>query len=278
MSKSKQKMFERTLSDLNSLVDSEAIKKKKWEDFSIFDLKKMDSSDYRYLCSKKIEELSTKHLKTVENLPNEEVIRLEQGEVKNLTSSLTDFRNYCENNGLSTKEVEEESVRFIMDKYKRYFFKSKMAQRIYKMNNLIASTSLGAWAYRAAGVLGTTNRFLLAAELGKSLLPIAYVTGLTFRFWSYITKPFPTVSETLDGLSHIAMSPVWLVEFMFNKATGHFFKRTSLKTEIPLNITGEVAKGSGLTWDKLNHTYQFVNDMTKNWDDDTIKDVLKTLQ
>ena len=93
----------------------------------------------------------------LENSINEEVIRLEQAEVKKLTNSLTDFRNQFENKGLSTKEFEEESVRFIMDKYKRFFFKSKLAQRIYKMNNFIASTSLRAWAYRATGVLGTTN-------------------------------------------------------------------------------------------------------------------------
>lgn len=79
----------------------------------------MDSSDYRYFCSKKIEELSRKYLKTIEDLANEEIIRLKQSEVK---SSLTDFRNQCENNGLSTKEFEEESVRFIMDKDKRFFF------------------------------------------------------------------------------------------------------------------------------------------------------------
>ena len=60
----------------------------------------MDPSDYRYIYSKKIQELSEKFLKTVEELPNEEVVRFKQSEVKDLTSSLTKFRNDCENKGL----------------------------------------------------------------------------------------------------------------------------------------------------------------------------------
>ena len=146
------------------------------------------------------------------------------------------------------------------------------------MNNVIASTSLGAWAYRSAGALGTKNRFLLSAKLGKSLLPISYVTGLTCRFWSYIIKPFPKVSKVLDGLSHIAMSPVWLVEFLINKATGPIFRSTFLRTEISLNITGEVTKGSGLTGDKITHTYKFITDMTKDWDEISIEEVMQSVQ
>ena len=74
------------------------------------------------------------------------------------------------------------------------------------------------------------------------------------------------------------MSPVWVVEFIINKTPGPIFRAASLWTEIPLNVTGEVAKGSGMAWDKLNHTYQFVNNMTKNWDDETIGTMLKSLQ
>ena len=116
----KQKAFERTLSDLDRLVDSEFIKQKKWEDFSTTDLKRMDSSDYRHLCSKKIKEFSEKHLKTTEKIANGDFVKFEQAEVKNLTSSLTNFRNQCEEKGLSTKEFEEETVHFIMDKYKQF--------------------------------------------------------------------------------------------------------------------------------------------------------------
>jgi thiaminase len=260
------KRFSRTLQDLDNLANSEFIKGKKFEDFSVADLKKMKSQDYRQLCAKKIEEFSDKYLKTREKIPNEEVVRFEQSEVKNLTKALTNFRDQCEKDGLSVKEFEEESVNFITDKYKRFFFNSKWAQRLYKINNSIASTSLGYWGYRAVGVLGTTNRFLLQTELSKSFLPIAYFTGVTCRFWAYITSPLPPVSKVFDGISHVAMSPIWLLEYLINKVTGPIFRATPLKTEIPLNVTGEVAAGTGLTWEKLTHTFEFVKNMTENWE------------
>ena len=65
---------------------------------------------------KKIEELSERYLKTRENLPNEEVVRFEQSEVKKLIDALRSFRDQCEKDGLSVKELEEESVAFITDK------------------------------------------------------------------------------------------------------------------------------------------------------------------
>ena len=181
------KSFTRTLDDLDKLANSEFIRGKKFDDFSVDDLKKLKSEDFRHLCKKKIEEFSDQYLKTRENLPNEEVVRFEQSEVKKLTNALTSFRDQCEKDGLSVKEFEEESVEFITDKYKRFFFNSKWARRLYKINNSIASTSLGYWGYRSVGVLGTTNRFLLQTELSKSFLPIAYFTGVTCRFWAYIT-------------------------------------------------------------------------------------------
>jgi hypothetical protein len=265
MAHSTSKPFTRTLQNLEDLANSEFIRSKRFDDFTVSDLKKLKSDDFRHLCKKKIEEFSDKYLKTVEKLPNEEVFRFEQSEVKNLTDALTDFHKQCEKNGLSVRELEEESVKFITDNYKRFFFNSKWAQRLYKINNSIASTSLGYWGYRAVGALGTTNRFLLQTELSKSFLPIAYFTGVTCRFWAYITSPFPPVSRVFDGISHIAMSPIWLAEYLINKVTGPIFKATSLQTEIPLNITGEVAAGTGLTWEKLTHTFEFVKNMTKNW-------------
>lgn len=119
-------------------------------------------------------------------MPNEEVTRFEQLETKRLTEALNDFRDQCAKDGLSTREFEEESVKFITDKYKRFFFNSKWAQRLYKLNNAVASTSLGYWGYRSVGALGTTNRILLQKELSKSILPIAFYTGITCRFWAYI--------------------------------------------------------------------------------------------
>ena len=89
------------------------------------DLKKLKPEDFRHLCKKKVEEFSDQYLKTREKLINEEVFRFEQSEVKNLTNALTNFRDQCEKDGLSVKEFEEESVKFITDKYKRFFFKSK---------------------------------------------------------------------------------------------------------------------------------------------------------
>jgi len=266
MPTSQTKTFTRTLQDLDKLANSDFVRGKKFDDFSVSDLKNLKSDDFRHLCKKKIQEFSDRYLKTVEKLPDQQVCRFEQSEVKNLTTALTNFRDQCEKDGLSVREFEEESVQFITDKYKRFFFNSKWAQRLYKINNSIASTSLGYWGFRSVGALGTTNRFLLQTELSKSFLPIAYFTGVTCRFWAYITSPFPPVSKVFDGVSHIAMSPVWAVEFLINKVTGPIFKATSLRTEIPLNVTGEVASGSGLTWEKLTHTFEFVKDMTQNWD------------
>jgi hypothetical protein len=61
------------------------------------------------------------------------------------------------------------------------------------------------------------------------------------------------------------MSPIWGLEYLFNKMTAPLWKKTPVRVPIPLNVTGEVASGSGLTWDKLNHTFNFVQNMTKNW-------------
>jgi len=44
-----------------------------------------------------------------------------------------------------------------------------------------------------------------------------------------------------------------------------FWKATPVKISILLNTTGEVASGSGLTWDKLSRTFNFVHNMTKTW-------------
>ena len=101
-----QKTFSRTLDDLDKLANSEFIKGKKFDDFSVADLKQIKSEDYRHLCAKKIEEFSDRYFKTREKLPNEEVFRFEQSEVKNLTNALTNFRDQCEKDGLSVKEFE----------------------------------------------------------------------------------------------------------------------------------------------------------------------------
>lgn len=115
---------------MDQLANSEFIKRRSVDDFSVADLKKLKSDDFDTF-AKKIQQLSAKYLKTVEKLPNEEVFRFEQSEVKKLTTTLSDFHSECQKNGLSVRELEKESIKFITDKYKRFFFESKWAQRIY---------------------------------------------------------------------------------------------------------------------------------------------------
>lgn len=82
---SKTKTFTKTLQELDQLANSEFIRGKKFDDFSVSDLKKLKFNDFRHLCKKKIEEFSDRYFKKVEKLPNEKVFRFEQSEVKNLT-------------------------------------------------------------------------------------------------------------------------------------------------------------------------------------------------
>jgi len=46
--------FTRTLADLDNLAKSDFIKSKNFDDFTIRELKQMESSDYRTLCKKKL--------------------------------------------------------------------------------------------------------------------------------------------------------------------------------------------------------------------------------
>jgi len=226
----------------------------------------MKSEDLRVLYKKKIEEFNSQCLKTTEILPGEQVTCFEESEIKKMTKKMSEFRDSCAGKNISVREFEEESISFITDKYKRFFFNSKWAQRIYNINNSIASTALGYWGFSAVGALGNTNRFMISTELSKSFLPIDYFTGITFRFWAYISDPIPPVAKVFDGISHIVMSPIWCLEYLFNKGTAKIWESSPLRVSIPLYITGEVTAGSGLTWDKLNHTFVFVQKMSENWD------------
>ena len=104
--------------------------------------------------------------------------------MKKFTKTVTDSINRCERQGLDTRPLEKAAADFITNEYHRYFFGSKIAQTCYKMNNCVASTSLGYWGYRSVGALGTTNRFMLGTHLCRSALPIAYFTGVTLKFWT----------------------------------------------------------------------------------------------
>jgi len=54
MVKSSTKTFIRTLQDLEQLANSEFIRGKKFDDFSVSDLKKLKPDDFRHLCKKKL--------------------------------------------------------------------------------------------------------------------------------------------------------------------------------------------------------------------------------
>jgi hypothetical protein len=117
--------------------------------------------------------------------------------------------------------------------------------------------------YRSVLVLGNTPQVLLSSELKRNVVPISYFTGVTLKFWSYITKPFPPISKGLDAIATIMLSPLWLVESIYNGITGPFFEKSPLHVKIPLNVTGQVIAGSGLTWDRIGHICEFVKVMKK---------------
>ena len=62
MIKQSTKPFLRTLNDLEKLADSEFIRRSKFDDFSIADLKKLKSDDFRHLCKKKLNIRFIKHI------------------------------------------------------------------------------------------------------------------------------------------------------------------------------------------------------------------------
>lgn len=138
----------------------------------------MSSDDLRFLYKKQINQFQGTCIKTTEFVPGEEVVRFEQSEVKDMVKKMTKFRDECYN----VREFEEESVKFVTDKYKRYFFNSKWAQRFYRLNNAVASTGLGYWGYRAVGSIGNANQYLRQQKLLESFVPIAYFTRIRCRF------------------------------------------------------------------------------------------------
>ena len=59
MPKLTRKTFTRTLRDLDNLANFEFIREKKLDDFSVDELKKLKSNDFRHLCKKKLKSLVT---------------------------------------------------------------------------------------------------------------------------------------------------------------------------------------------------------------------------
>ena len=72
------KTFTKILNDLDQLTNSEFVWEKKFDDFSVADLKKLKSDDFRHLCKKRIKELIDQYLKTREKLPNKDINQFSQ--------------------------------------------------------------------------------------------------------------------------------------------------------------------------------------------------------
>jgi len=249
-----------TLERLKLLNDPEFLRKMNFSDLTIEELKRLKSDDLQFLYKKEIDNFQKCYLKNPERLVDEKFTYFYECEVKQLTRALTKFRDQCAKNDLPVLELEMECVNLIIDENKRFIFKSKTAQRFYKIKNTLVASSLGYWGYKAVTKLGSTKSYLLRDELLKSSLPIAFFTGVTCKFWSYITKPVPVLSKTFNTLSIIALSPIWLIEFILNKATGQLSTNFN-PVSVPLNVVGEIHSGTGLTWQQLNHTYSFVKKM-----------------
>jgi hypothetical protein len=76
-------------------------------------------------------------------------------------------------------------------------------------------------------------------------------------------KPVEPVSDVLDRGAKILLSPIWLVETVLNKLTGNISKKLG-QTPVPLNITGEIVNGIGLSWKQLDFIYKFVIEIVDN--------------
>lgn len=259
-----QRVRVQTLERLKLLNDPEFMRRMTFSQLSIEELKKLESSDLRRIYRKEILRLRNEYLKTAYHPVGETPTYFYECEIRQLLKKLTKFRNQCDKNDLSVVEFESECVKFITNKKTKFIFKSQLAQRGYTIKNSLVSTSLSVWGYKAVVKLAVTKASSLKTELLKSSLPICFYTGITFKFWSYITKPIPQVSESLDVLATVSLSPIWVLEFILNKITGQFYKRWN-QTPVPLNIVGEINSGTGLTWKQLNHTYKFIQDMTGNF-------------
>lgn len=54
MLQSTKRVFTRTLQDLDQLANSDFIRRQKFDDFFVSNLKKLKSDDFRHFCKKKI--------------------------------------------------------------------------------------------------------------------------------------------------------------------------------------------------------------------------------
>lgn len=254
-----------TLERLKLLQDSEFIKRICFSELTIEELKRLKTDDLQFLYRKEVDRLQKYYLTPLERGSDEKITYFYECEIKRFTKKLKKFRDRCNRNDLPVLELEIECVQFITDKNKRFIFKSKKAQRLYNLKNTLVASSLGYWGYKSVTRLGSVSPSVLGKELLKSSLPIAFFTGVTCKFWSYITEPIPVISKTFSVLSTVALSPIWLFETIINKTTRQFSKRFN-QASIPINIVGEISSGTGLTWRQLSHTFSFVRAMVDNLD------------
>lgn len=255
-----------TLERLKLLNDPKFIQTIDLTDLSVEELKILKSDDLQLLYKKEIAKLEKYYLNGPDQKVGEKITYYYECEIKNFTKALRKLRNQCNKYDISVLELETECVNFIADKNKRFIFKSKKAQFFYNLKNTLAASSLGYWGYKAVTRLGSVSSSLLNEELLKNILPISFFTGVTCKFWSYITKPYPAVSRTFNMISVIALSPLWLIQTCLNKASMGMNK-TLNRTSIPLNVIGEINSGNGLCWNQISHTYSFVKDFMDNFDE-----------
>jgi hypothetical protein len=252
-----------TMERLKFFENSEAIQKTDFFSFSIQELKKVKSEDLQILYGNAIDKMQRYYLKNVQRINDEKITYIYECEMKVLIRELRQFRDECLKHNLSTSELENECVKFIIDKNKRFIFKSKRNQGFYNFKNTLASSSLGYWGFRSVSKLGSIEPSFLPKQIFKSLIPICFFTGVTLKFWSYIMKPVEPVSDVLDRGAKILLSPIWLVETVLNKLTGNISKKLG-QTPVPLNITGEIVNGIGLSWKQLDFIYKFVIEIVDN--------------
>lgn len=247
-----------TLEPFKLLPDSEFIKQICFSELTIEELKGLKTDDQQLLYRKEMDRFQKYYSTSIERVSDEKITYFYECEIKRFTKKLKKFRDRRNRNNLPVLELEIECVHFITDKNKRFIFKSKKTQPLYNLKNTFVVSSLDYWGSKSSVTrLGSVSPYILREELLKSSLPIAFFTGVTCKFWSYITKPIPVISKTFSLLSTVALSTIWLFKTIRNKTTGQLGKKFN-QTSIPINIVGEISSGKELTWRQLNHTFSFV--------------------
>jgi hypothetical protein len=256
-----------TLERLKRLNDMEFLKTINFSDLTKSELRSLNEEQLEVIYKNEIARLKKYYIKTSQRCEGEYVTYFYECEVKQLTKAFKKFRDRCVKESIDVFPFEEECVNFIVDDNKRFLFKSKNAQRFYNFKNSLTAGSLGYWGYKAVSHLGSVQPCRLKEQIFKSSIPIAFFTGVTLKFWSYITKDVEPLSKSLDFLSKLSLFPIGLIEGAINKMTSSINKRFN-QVPIPINVVGEIGFGPGLRWKQIDHISKFVDEMTNNMDMD----------